>query len=174
MKKYLLTQTVEAEPAIKHEFEEGGHIISKASHFLTPEESKAITELPHSSQEGYTVVGADGNEYWTPKETFERFALPVTTNPKLKTDKPSISQEMVDSFILETWTETAGKKTTIVRAMLKNGYEIVEASSCVSPENYDEALGREICMKRIKNKIWGLLGFLLQTATYGVQGINQK
>lgn len=130
--------------------------------------------LNKGTMQGYEVVGADGNEYWTPKETFERFALPVTTNPKLKTDNPSISQEMVDSFILETWTETAGKKTTIVRAMLKNGYEIVEASSCVSPENYDEALGREICMKRIKNKIWGLLGFLLQTATYGVQGINQK
>ena len=54
--------------------------------------------------------------------------------------------------------------------MLRNGFEIVESSACVSPENYDEALGREICLKKIKDKVWGLLGFLLQTAVGGVSG----
>ena len=82
---------------------------------------------------------------------------------------PSISQDMVDRFILETWTQTAGEKTTIVRAMLRNGFEIVEASSCVSKENYDEEMGRNICMKKIKDKVWMLLGFLLQTAVHGVE-----
>ena len=53
---------------------------------------------------------------------------------------------------------------TVVRARLCNGFEIVEASSCVSPENYDESLGRDICMEKIKDKVWMLLGFLLQTA----------
>ena len=82
---------------------------------------------------------------------------------------PSISQDMVDRFILETWTQTAGEKTTIVRAMLRNGFEIVEASSCVSKENYDEEMGRNICMEKIKDKVWMLLGFLLQTAVHGVE-----
>ena len=91
------------------------------------------------------------------------------TSKELRTGKPSISQEMVDNFILETWTQTAGEKTTIVRAMLRNGFELVEASSCVSPENYDEKLGREICMKKIKDCVWYLLGFLLQTAVNGVK-----
>lgn len=104
-----------------------------------------------------------------PKDTFERAYLPLETNKELRTGKPSISQEMVDNFILETWTQTAGEKTTIVRAMLRNGFELVEASSCVSPENYDEKLGREICMKKIKDRVWYLLGFLLQTAVNGVK-----
>ena len=101
---------------------------------------------------------------------FERAYLPLTVNPALKTDQPSISQEMVDDFILETWTQTLGDKCTVVRAMLRNGFEIVESSACVSPENYDENLGREICLKKIKDKVWGLLGFLLQTAVGGVSG----
>lgn len=80
---------------------------------------------------------------------------------------PSVSPGMVENFILETWTETLGEKTTVVRAMLRNGFEIVESSSCVSPENYDEAMGREICLEKIRDKVWELLGFLLQTAVHG-------
>ena len=48
-----------------------------------------------------------------------------------------------------------------------NGFEIVEASSCVSPENYSEEMGKEICLERIKGKVWMLLGFLLQRACPG-------
>lgn len=96
-------------------------------------------------------------------------SLATRSGTGLRVSKPSISQEMVDNFILETWTQTAGEKTTIVRAMLRNGFELVEASSCVSPENYDEKLGREICMKKIKDRVWMLLGFLLQTAVNGVK-----
>ena len=120
-------------------------------------------------EDGYRIRYPDGYESWSPKEAFEKAYLPLSTNGDLKTDRPSISAEMVDNFILEAWTQTAGDKTTIVRALLRNGFEIVEASSCVSPENYDEAMGREICIKKIKDKVWMLLGFLLQTAVNGVK-----
>ena len=82
---------------------------------------------------------------------------------------PSISQEMVDDFIRETEVMTMGDKTTVVRAVLRNGFEIVESSACVSEENYDERLGAEICMEKIRDKVWMLLGFLLQTAVHGVK-----
>ena len=118
---------------------------------------------------GYKVRDEDGYESWSPKDVFEKSYLPLTHNPYLRTEMPSISQDMVDRFILETWTQTAGEKTTIVRAMLRNGFEIVEASSCVSKENYDEEMGRNICMEKIKDKVWMLLGFLLQTAVHGVE-----
>ena len=62
-----------------------------------------------------------------------------------------------------------GDKTTVVRAVLRNGFEIVESSACVSAENYDEALGAQICMEHIKDKVWMLLGFLLQTAVHGIK-----
>lgn len=55
------------------------------------------------------------------------------------------------------------------RAVLANGFELVESSSCVSEENYDKELGAEICMKKIRDKVWFLLGFLLQTAVNGIQ-----
>ena len=76
---------------------------------------------------------------------------------------------MVDDFIRETEVITMGGKTTVVRAILRNGFEVVESSACVSAENYDEALGAKICMEHIKDKVWMLLGFLLQTAVHGVK-----
>ena len=120
-------------------------------------------------EEGYRVHYPDGYESWSPKGVFEQAHLPMTVNPDLRTDAPSISQQMVDDFILETWTQTMGDKTTVVRAMLRNGFEIMESSACVSAENYDEKLGREICLGKIKDKVWFLLGFLLQTAVHGVK-----
>ncbi|MSS89687.1 hypothetical protein FYJ45_27295, partial [Eisenbergiella tayi] len=36
-------------------------------------------------------------------------------------------------------------------------------------KNYSEELGAEICMGKIKDKIWELLGFLLQTAWHGIR-----
>ena len=76
---------------------------------------------------------------------------------------------MVDDFIAHTEVQTLGDNTTVVRAVLRNGFEIVESSSCVSKENYSVDLGTQICMKKIKDKIWFLLGFLLQTAVHGVK-----
>ena len=100
---------------------------------------------------------------------FEKAYLPLVVNPDLRTSYPSISQEMVDDFILETEVITMGDKTTVVRAILRNGFEIVESSACVSAENYDEEMGASICMEHIKNKVWMLLGFLLQTAVHGIR-----
>lgn len=117
---------------------------------------------------GYRVRYSDGYESWSPKDVFERAYLPLTVNPNLRTDAPSVSQGMVDDFIASTEITTMGDKCTVVRAILRNGFEIVESSACVSAENYDEKLGAEICLEKIKNKVWLLLGFLLQTAVNGV------
>jgi len=121
---------------------------------------------------GYKVVYPDGYESWSPRDVFESGVLSaylkVTPNPKLKTNC-SISQQMVDDFIKETEVITMGVKNTVVRAVLVNGFEIVESSACVDPANYDEQIGKEICLEKIKDKIWFLLGFLLQTGVGGVR-----
>ena len=157
MKQYIGTKIVEAEPAYRVD----GKVV-------TPAENRVPcgSEIEH----GYKVRYADGYESFSPAEVFERAYLPLEVNGKLKTEAPSISAEMVERFIDHHETVTMGGKTTVVRAVLKNGFEIVESSSCVSAENYDEKLGEEICMERIRNKIWELLGFLLQTAVGGVNG----
>ena len=146
MRQYIGTKMVEAEPCAAWKY----------------------TDNHKVGDPGYRVRYADGYESWSPKDVFERAYLPLTVNPELKTDAPSVSQEMVDGFIREVETTTLGDKTTVVRAVLRNGFEIVESSACVSAENYDEAMGREICLEKIKDKVWMLLGFLLQTAVYGI------
>lgn len=142
--KYIGTKIVEAEPCVR--------------------------KLPDcDAVKGYEVVYKDGYTSWSPKSVFEEAYLPLIENPNLRTDKPSISQQMVDDFIKEVEVMTMGEKTTVVRAVLRNGFEIVESSACVSKENYDEKTGAEICMKKINDKVWMLLGFLLQTAVHGIK-----
>ena len=157
MKQYIGTKLIEAEKAYR---------VDGKTVVLPDNGVPCGSEI----ERGYKVRYADGYESWSPQEVFERAYLPLEVNGMLKTAAPSISAEMVERFIDHHETVTMGGKTTVVRAVLKNGFEIVESSSCVSAENYDEKLGEEICMERIRNKIWELLGFLLQTAVGGVNG----
>ncbi len=82
-------------------------------------------------------------------------------------DACKITSRDVESFVMSIQTIKMGEKTTVVKAILRNGFEIVESSSCVDPANYNEDIGVENCMNRINDKIWFLLGFLLQS---GVEG----
>ncbi|HDR7795325.1 TPA: hypothetical protein QCY19_003996 [Bacillus luti] len=59
--------------------------------------------------------------------------------------------------------ETVLGKCTVVTAELPNGFIIVEHSACVDPANYNEKIGKEICLERIRNKIWELEGYKLQS-----------
>ncbi len=159
MKQYIGTKLIEAEPAFRCTDNQ-----MRVDIIVDPDEAATY----YKSEEGYRVRYPGGYESWSSKETFEKAYLPLNINKGLGTSAPSIGAKMVDDFILETWTTTLGDKTTVVRAMLKNGFEIVESSACVSAENYDEKLGKEICMEKIKGKVWMLLGFLLQTAVHGI------
>jgi hypothetical protein len=117
---------------------------------------------------GYKVRYPDGYVSWSPKDVFEKAYMKIIPNPRLKTDI-SISPQMVEGFIKEVHASTIGEKTTLVRAVLVNGFEIVEAAACVDKENYSEEIGTEVCLGKIKDKIWGFLGFLLQTGVGGVR-----
>lgn len=53
-------------------------------------------------------------------------------------------------------------KCTVVVCQLPSGFVIVESSSCVDPKNYDEQMGIEICMNRIKDRIFEMEAYKLQ------------
>ena len=55
-----------------------------------------------------------------------------------------------------------GKPCTYVTVRMKNGFTLRESTTCVDPANYNEDIGKEICLKRIENQIWFLLGYQLQ------------
>ena len=168
MKKYIGTKLIEAEKAVRYYMPGGTKITVSDSEEISEETHQALAECV-AAESGYRVRYPDGYESWSPKDVFEEAYLPLDVNKRLRTEAPSISQRMVDDFIAETEVTTVGEKTTVVRAVLRNGFEIVRASGCVSAENYDEKLGAEVCLKKIRSEVWYLLGFLLQTAVHGVK-----
>ena len=84
-----------------------------------------------------------------------------------------VTQEQVDGFIKTTEVMTIGEKTTLVHATLENGFTITKTSACVDPENYDEKVGFEICMKQVEDEVWYLLGFLLQQREYDRKNVQK-
>lgn len=148
MEKYMGFKLIEAEPMKLGDY-------NKFKGWTIPKD-----EDPE--REGYKVKYSDDYISWSPKEVFEKAYMKVGTNN-------TITQELVDNFIVDYDVFTKKDKITIVIATLKNGFTIVEASACVDPSNYNESIGAEICKERIKNQVWNHLGFLLQTAKDGVK-----
>lgn len=152
MKKYIGCKLVGAEPTTRGRY----------NAFMG-------RNLPgNKDDEGYLVEYPDGYISWSPKETFEKAYLKVDDNKDLPSGV-SIGQDMVDDFIAYYDVQTMGENTTVVRCVLRNGFTIVESSSCVDPANYSVETGMKICLDKIKDKIWELLGFLLQTAWHGIR-----
>lgn len=145
MDKYIGFKMLQAEPMTNEEFCEHG-----------------INRGNPNETHGYKVVYEGGYTSWSPKDVFDASHMKVS-------EKNTITIENVNSFVDSFETTQLGDKTTVVKATLKNGFIIVESSSCVDAANYDEIIGRDICKERIYNKIWELLGFLLQTAKDGVK-----
>ena len=168
MAKFISTKIIDAEPALLVSAPNG-----KQGVVFVDEPIPVGSEVDARGVVVKTGFSDERGEHvmWIPEEDYKRFGfLPLRCNPDLPTDAPSISSEMVDAAIVATETKTLGDKTTVVRAVLWNGFEIVEASSCVSPENYNVYIGESICLEKIRSKVWMLLGFLLQTAVSASDG----
>jgi hypothetical protein len=86
----------------------------------------------------------------------------------------SVTQAQINEILSNSQIEvqTLFDKTTVVTAKLPNGFIIVESSSCVDPANYCETLGKDICLKRIENKVWELEGYKLQSVVATLQGCS--
>lgn len=54
------------------------------------------------------------------------------------------------------------KPCTYVTVRMKNGFTLRESTTCVDPANYSEEIGKEICLQKIEDKVWFLLGYALQ------------
>ena len=74
--------------------------------------------------------------------------------------KAQVDENMQD-VLVRTVTEF-GKPTTYVTVRMKNGFTLRESTTCVDPDNYDEEVGKAICLRKIEDKVWFLLGYALQ------------
>ena len=118
---------------------------------------------------GYEVTYEDGYKSWSPADVFEKYYYMITDDNASK-----INKQDVENFIENVDVTTIGKKTTVVNAHLLSGFDTVRHSSCVSPENYSEELGKQYAMEEVINDTWAHLGFVLQWAKYGLIGNNDR
>lgn len=58
------------------------------------------------------------------------------------------------------------KPTTYVTVKMLNGFTLRESTTCVDPDNYNEEIGKQICLKGLEDKVWLLLGYQLQEEIY--------
>ena len=65
------------------------------------------------------------------------------------------------------------KPTTYVTVRMLNGFTVRVSATCVDPDNYDEEIGKQICMKKIEDKVWFLLGYQLQETLYKQEQIDK-
>lgn len=62
--------------------------------------------------------------------------------------KEEVAENMKD-VLVRTEIEF-GKPTTYVTVKMKNGFTIRESTTCVDPNNYDEEIGKKICLENWK------------------------
>ena len=117
------------------------------------------------NEPGYEVMYPDGYKSWSPKQVFENAYFPMGEGA----DPTKVNEDMVDRFIVDHESVKLGNKTTVCRVVLANDFEITASSACVDEKNYDHALGQKIAFGRAKDQVWKLLGFLLQSARFGIK-----
>ena len=81
----------------------------------------------------------------------------------------TVTQADIDKLIREAQisVKNAFGRCTIVAVELKNGFIMVESSTCTDPMNYNEAMGMANCIERIKARLWELEGYKLQNELGG-------
>lgn len=106
-------------------------------------------------------------DYATFEDHFEKISTNIVKAPKTNF-VPKVSFERINEIMenSEITTHTVFGKCTVVSCRLPNGFVIVESSSCVDAENYDEELGFDICLDKIVDKVWELEGYRLQENLY--------
>lgn len=72
-----------------------------------------------------------------------------------------LSKDHVDCIIKNSNVRSfkVEPKTTVVSVVLPCGFTIVESSSCISEEYYNHEVGVDLCLQRIKEKLWELEGY---------------
>ena len=79
-----------------------------------------------------------------------------------------VTQEQINKIITESKVVTMkiDSKTTLVHLTTKEGFVIIETSSCVDPDNFDMEIGKQLALKKITDKLWAFEGYYLQKQLY--------
>lgn len=163
MEKYIGVKLIDAEPAI----------CCNKNFFKSMEEAMEYrnelyknTGKVYDIEEGYKVVYPDGYTSFSPKDVFESAYFQLGHK---KAERITVGD--IDDFVKDTFSVKLGSKTTNTTLVLLNDYEVHGQASCVKAENYDIEIGKKLAEEKAKDKVWELLGFVLQ---WGINGIKKK
>lgn len=96
-------------------------------------------------------------------ECFEKILEPCDDETDYEITEETIN-DLIDN------AEFAYAKTfdrcTIVSCKLPNGFIITESSACVSKDDYDDKIGREICKRKIKDRLWEMEAYFKMNLNY--------
>jgi hypothetical protein len=78
-------------------------------------------------------------------------------------DAPRLTPNMIDHCIKDVaYHVFPGSQLTVCCITLQNGFNTTGVSACVSPENFDEQIGKDIAFRNARDQIWALEGYLLK------------
>ena len=90
-------------------------------------------------------------------------------------DHPKVTLNDIERKIVkEEYHRFANTTLTVCVLTLQNGTTITGESACVSPENFDEQLGRKYAREKAIEKIWALEGYLLKENLYRASKQDQR
>lgn len=98
---------------------------------------------------------------------FEATVYSVAANEKEKTQvlNKKLTQKDIDTILEKSQMEIFELfgKCTLVAVKLPNGFIITESTACDDPADYNKETNIQICLERIKNKIWEFETYNLQS-----------
>jgi hypothetical protein len=127
------------------------------------------TELADAKEELWVQTQIDGAE--AGKKILLKGEPKDTDSVFVDEKGERITSEDVDNFVKDTFSAKVGSKTTNTTLVLLNDFEVHGQASCVKAENYNIEIGEKFAVEKAKDKIWEVLGFVLQ---WGINGIKKK
>lgn len=149
----------------------------EANEVLAPLEADSEYAIQNIQYGVVALLSIDGGTvYSISQKLFEdNFEVVADESDDFIDNSPvSVSAERVEQVMNHSKIVVykAFDKCTVVMCQLPNGFVIVESSACVDPKNYNEEIGIEICMNRIKDKVWEMEGYRLQEDVYSANNAN--
>ena len=113
-------------------------------------------------QPGYRVTYPDGYVSWSPMEAFEKAYMPLPEANKI--DKSNVDH-MIDTYTYEEWDPA----TMVIKVQTVTGFRLTDSSSSVDPATYEKGQRAYLACRRIEEKLWEHLDFVLQWAMHGLK-----